>query len=299
MIRLDDVRVFLEVIATGSFSESARRLKMPKSSVTRQIDRLETTLGEALFARTGRAVVPTPAANEFLPYARRAFESGAEAEGLFRSRSPRIAGRLTVSATGPFARNFLVPHLPRFLLRHPDVQVALWLTPARIDVGPGEGQVDMAIRLRSSAGPDLANRKLGEIGFWLVAAPGYVDTAGAPRAPEDLERHVLIETGPPNKAHQLELRRGRDIATVRYRPRLQIDDPEAVCMAAQGGAGVAVVPQFIAAPAVAAGRLVRLLPEWAPPPIPVNLLYRTDTVPPPRVRAYADYLAETVPEAMG
>ncbi|NIJ08723.1 DNA-binding transcriptional LysR family regulator [Sphingomonas vulcanisoli] len=299
MIQLGDLRVFLEINATGSFSEAARRLRMPKSSVARQIDRLERTLGGALFARTSRTVALTDAGRAFLPHARRLYDDGVETENVLKNGNRGASGKLTVSATAPFARHFLVPHLPAFLDRHPDVQVALWLTPARVEVGSGEGQVDIAIRLRFSAGPDLANRKLGEIDFVVVASPAYLAAYGAPERPDDLKHHQLIELGPPNKAHQVELRRGKEIATIRYNPRLQIDDPDAVCLAAENGAGIAVVPRFVAAPAVAAGRLANILPDWGAAPIPVSLLYRTNIAPPGRIRAYAEFLLETVGRALG
>lgn len=292
MINLGDVRVFLEAAASASFSEAARRLKMPKSSVNRQIERLETTVGGALFDRTSRRIVLTQGGRDFLPVARRLYDDGIEAETILRAGAGQTAGRLTVSTTGPFARAVLMPHLPAFLERHPGVQLALWLTPARTDVGSGDAQVDVAIRMRSSASADLASRKLGEIDFQIVASPGYVATLGAPATPAALRDHRMIELGPPNKAHQVDLRRGQDVATVRYTPCLHIDDPEAVCLAAQGGIGLAVVPSFLAAPAIAEGRLVRVLADWAPASIPVTVLYRTDIAPPRRVSAFVEFLFE-------
>jgi len=294
MIQLGDVRVFLEVAAAGSFSEAARRLRMPKSSVTRQIERLETALGRRLFVRAARTVALSNDGREFIAPARRLYDNGIAAETLFRSTAEGVAGRLTVSATGPFARAFLMPHLPALLDRHPDLQVAFWLTPARIEVGPAESEVDIAIRLRSSASADLANRKLGEIGLRLVAAPTYVAQHGIPQVPADLREHRMVEVGPANKAHQIELRRSAEIATVRYAPRLHVDDPEAACIAVAGGAGVAVLPDFLADPLMHSGALVGLLPDWTASPIPVMLLYRTDITPPARVRAYVDYLFETI-----
>lgn len=294
MIQLGDVRVFLEVATSGSFSEAARRLKMPKSSVTRQIERLEGMIGGQLFRRTPRTVAITPAGHEFLPHARRLLDDAIEAQNLLRAKTIGASGLLTVSATGTIGRRFLVPQLPAFQARHPHVQLAIWLTPARIEVGSGEGQVDIAVRLRASGGPDLVTRKLGEVGFWVVAAPSYVAERGMPLDPGALCGHAMIELGPPNKAHQVELRRGKETVPVRYRPVLQIDDPEAVALAAEAGVGVAVVPGFVAAPAAAAGRLVRLLPDWAPAPSPINLLYRADIAPQTRVRAYVDFLVETI-----
>lgn len=294
MIQLSDLRVFLEVAASGSFSEAARRLKMPKSSVNRQIDRLETTVGAALFRRSARVVVLSPEGREFQPHARRLLGNGIEAENVLRSRVRKASGLLSISATASFARPFLVPYLPEFQARNPEVEIALWLTTARMEVGTGEGQVDIAIRLRSAAGPDLGTRKLGEIHFWLVASPGYLAVHGTPAVPADLKEHRIIELGPPNKAPQFELHRGTEVVTLRHRPRLRLDEPEATCIAAEAGSGVAILPGFVAAAAVASGRLVRMLPDWAPAPIPVNILYRTDVAPPIRVSAYVDYLFETV-----
>lgn len=294
MIHLADVRVFLAVVAAGSFSEAARRMKMPKSSVTRQMNRIEAMVGGQLFRRTARTVELTAEGRNFLPHAQRLFDTGVEAQNALRTKAVIASGLLTVSATAPFAQRFLVPYLPDFQARYPQVQLALWLTSGRVEVGSGEGQVDIAIRLRSSAGADLATRKLGEISFCVVAAPSYIATHGIPAEPSELCQHAMIELGPPNKAHQVELRRGREILPIRYQPSLQIDDPESVAIAALAGMGIAVLPSFIVASAVADGRLIRILPDWAPAPIPINLLYRTDITPPVRVRAFADYLAETI-----
>ncbi len=294
MIQLSDIRVFVEIVARGSFSEAARRLKIPKSTVTRQIDRLEATLGSLLFKRSTRSVALTPDGHEFLPRARRLLDQGIEAENVLRSKSNGASGLLSISATGPFARAFMVAHLPAFKARNPQIEVALWLTPARIEVGPEEGQVDIAIRLRSSAGPDLATRKLGEIEFWIVAAPAYLAECAAPTRPEDLVDHSMVELGPPNKAHQTVLIRGKEVITIRYKPWLQIDDPEAVTLATEAGAGIAILPSFLVANAVSYGRLVRVLPDWAPAAIPISVLYRTDIAPPNRVLSYVDFLFATV-----
>lgn len=297
MIQLGDLRVFLEVAACGSFSAAARRLKMPKSSVGRQIDRLEATLGAVLLSRAPRAVALTADGRDFLPRARRLFDDGKEAETALQSRHRRATGLLSIGATAPFAKAFLVPGLAAFQDRHPDVELALHLSAARSELGTGEGQVDVAIRLRSVAGPDLGNRKLGEIGFAIVAAPGYLDQRGVPLRPEDLAAHRMIELGPPNKAPEANLYCGKDLATVRYRPHLRMDEPEAAVIAAENGCGIAIVPAFAVKSAIAAGRLVRILPDWAPAPVPIHVLYRADSAPPIRVRAYVDYLFETIGES--
>lgn len=294
MLQLTDVRVFLEVVSAGSFSDAARRLKMPKSSVGRQIERLEVELGSALFRRNTRSVALTEEGRTFLPHARRLHDDGVEAGNVLRGCGQTASGLLSVSTTGPFARAFLIKHLPLFLSAHPAVQLKLWLNPGRMEIGTAPGQVDIAIRMRSEAGPDLANRKLGEVGFSIVASPAYLDAHGIPLAPADLVDHRIVEVGPQNKAHQLDLHHDGAIVTVRYAPQLHIDDPDAVCAVAQAGAGIAVLPSFIVASAIASGALVRILDDWAPAPVPIHVLYGTDLAPPLRVRAFVDFLFETI-----
>lgn len=298
MLQLTDVRVFLEVVTSGSFSDAARRLKMPKSSVGRQIERLEAEVGGALFRRSTRSVALTEEGRTFLPHARRLHDDSVEAGNVLRGCGRTASGQLSVSTTAPFARAFLIPHLPLFLARHPGVQLKLWLTPGRAEIGTAPGQVDVAIRLRSVAGPDLANRKLGEIGFSIVASPDYLATNGMPSEPADLASHRIVEVGPQNKAHQVDLHRDGALATVRYTPQLHIDDPEAVCVAAEAGAGIAVLPGFLAAPSLARGALVRVLDGWAPAPVPIHVLYATDLAPSLRVRAFVDFLFETIGRGM-
>lgn len=294
MIQLGDVRLFLEVVSAGSFSDTARRLQMPKSSVGRQIERLEAELGGALFRRNTRSVTLTEEGRTFLPHAKRLHDDGVEAGNVLRDGGRTASGLLSVSATAPFARAFLIPHLQPFLSRHPGIQLRLLLTPGRLEIGTAPGQVDIAIRLRSVVGPDLANRKLGEVGFSIVASPAYLDANGMPVTPADLAGHRIIEVGPANKANQVELHRDGAVATVRYAPQLHIDDPEAVCAAAQAGIGIAVLPSFIVAPSIASGTLVRVLDGWAPAPVPIHVLYCTDLAPSMRVRAFVDFLFETI-----
>lgn len=294
MIQLSDVRIFLEIVRTTSFTAAGEALRLPKSSVARQVARLEATVGCLLFKRTSRTVTLTDEGRTFLPHARRLLDDGIEAQNVLRSKGKGASGHLSVTATGLIGRAFLVPDLPAFLDNNPGVRVSLWLTPGRVALGSAPGEADIAIRLRSIAGPDIGTRKLGDIPFCVVAAPAYLAARGIPRTPGDLTGHAVVELGPPNKTHVAQFCRGNEIATVGYTPSLQIDDPEAVHIATLAGAGVGMLPAFLVAASLANGSLVRVLPDWAPPPVPINLLYRTDVAPPVRVRAYIDFLSETI-----
>lgn len=293
MIQLSDVRVFLEILSTGSFTAAAKALQMPKSSVARQIARLEAEVGCRLLRRTSRSVALTDEGRSFVPHARRLLDDGIEAENVLRTKGKGASGLLTVSATALVGRAFLAPHLPAFLARNPNVQVALWLSAARLGIGSSLGEVDIAIRLRAEGAAQMGSRKLGQFDFCLVAAPAYLKKRRAPRMPADLQDHHILELSPPGKINRMELLKGGKSFALRYSPALQIDDPEAVRMATLAGGGISVLPTFLVADDIGRGALVHVLEGWAPASIPVSVLYRTDVGPSLRVRAFLDFLFET------
>lgn len=294
MIQLSDIRVFLEIVDSGSFSAAARVLRMPKSSVARQMARLEAEIGVALLNRSTRVVALTPEGRDFVPRARRLFDDAVEAQSAIRCEGKGASGLLSVATTGLIGRRFIAPLLPDFLARHPALRINLWLGAERREIGPEEGQVDVALRLRSVGAPDLGNRKLGEIGFSIVAAPTYLARRGVPATPEALADHDIIELGPAQKHNRALLARGAESVSIVYTPRLQIDEPEGVHLAVLGAAGVAILPTFLVSADLRAGRLVELLRDWRQAPVPLHVLYRTHVSPPPRVRAFIDHLFATI-----
>lgn len=295
MLLLNDVRVFIEIAAAGSLTAAARKLGLPKSSVTRQLDRLESTLTVRLFSRTTRSLALTDEGATFLPHARRLLDDSIEAENVLRRQAAGPSGLVTVSASTTFGRHFLAPHLPEFRRRYPKVRVALRLSAVKFSVGGG--QVDVAIRLGPEIESNVARRKLGEIAFCLVAAPTYFRKRPALKEPLDLARVDLIELKPPSVDHRLELYRNGTMQSVRYVPVFEMDDPEAVLATVIAGGGVAALPHFLVAPALAESRLVQVLADWAPPPTPVSVLYDARIAPSLRVGAYVEFVVETLGKA--
>ena len=294
MILLTDVRVFLEIAGSGSFTGAAAALRLPKSSVARQMLRLEDELGCQLIERTTRKVALTDAGRTFLPHARRLLDDSIEAVGVLRGAGESASGLLSVSAPGTFGRMFVAPLLPEFRKRYPNVRVALRLAAAKVAVGVEPGSVDVAIRLGPVLEPDLGTRRLGELRFWLVASPGYLKGRRWPAAPLDLADHDLIELPTPARDNRLELHRLGEVQTVRCVPSIGIDDPEAVRGVALADGGIATLPDFLVRADVAEGRLVRVLDEWAPPPATIQVVFGTRIAPPLRVRAFVDFLRDTL-----
>ncbi len=294
MIQLSDVQVFLEIVSAGTFTAAARALKMPKSSVARQIGRLEQEVGCVLLDRSTRVVILTEDGQNFLPHARRLLDDGIEAQNVLRTKGKGASGLLTIATTGLVGRNFIVPHLPAFRERHPNIRVALWLGQDRHQIGSGPGEADIAIRLRTIASPEIGNQKLGEIDFCIVASPEYLEGRGVPKTPEDLATHAIIELGPAGKHNRLLLNSKDRTAMIAFAPPIHIDDPEAVRIAAIAGGGIAVLPTFLVYEDVRMGVLRTVLDGWRQASVPLHVLYRTHVAPPIRVRTYVDYLLETV-----
>lgn len=292
MIQLTDVRVFLEVVNAGSFTTAARTLKLPKSSVARQMARLEEELGASLIARTTRTLELTDEGQTFLPHARRLLDDSIEASNVIRSHAEGASGLLTVTASGTFGRMFLAPHLATFRKRHPNIRIDLKLTAKKMEIGVG--QADIAIRLGPIVDPNLGVQSFGRIDFCLVATPAYLKGRASITKPLDLGKHELIELRPPASDNQLELHKDGKIECVRCVPGIIIDDPDTAKVVCLAGGGIATVPTFLVAHEIHDGTLVRVLPEWSLTSAPISVVYAKQVAPPLRVRAYLEFLFATI-----
>ena len=294
MIILADVHVFLEIAQTGHFAGAARKLGAAKSSVTRQLGRLEAELGRKLFERTTRTLALTDEGRVFLPYARRLVDDSREAASVVQARKGRGSGLLKVSSPGAFGRWFVGPQIARFRRRHPEVRVSLELTSRKATLGPDGA--DIALRLGPLVDPGLGVRRLGAVDYALVAAPGLFRDGRAPERPEAIRDHPFLALRPPVGERRIELRRGRESVSVGLLPVAECNDPEVVRAICLDKGGLAALPRFLVAPDLAAGRLETVLPGWAPPPAEILVVYSAQTAPPLRVQAFMDFLFETLGE---
>jgi DNA-binding transcriptional LysR family regulator len=288
MLQLSDVRVFLAAADSASFTEAALKLRIPKSSVARQLQRLEHELGAQLFTRSTRAVALTDDGRAFLPHAHRLI--GDSIEAAHSLRRDAASGLLTITAPVTFARHFLAPHLGAFRKRFPDVRLALDLSPRKLDVGLGEA--DIAIRLGPAMGHGLGLRPLGQIVFVLVATQDYLRANPAILNPFDLAAHAVIELRPPLADHSLELASNGSTQRVRVVPSIEANDPETVKTLCLSHLGIAALPRFLVSDDLRSGALIQLLPQWRIPAANVNAIYDRRHALPVRVRVCLDFLAE-------
>lgn len=297
MLDLNALRVFERVADLRSFAAAARSLGMPKSSVSRAVARLEAELATRLLQRSTREVTPTQAGEAVRERCRDILGSVAEARDYLASMGAAPRGKLKVTSGVGFGINILSDVLATFVDRYPDVDVTLDLTSRHEDLIAES--VDVAVRLGPMEDSGLVTTRLGTMRRYLCAAPAYLERRPVPRSIDDLNEMDAIEMpAPDGRNRSWTFTRGE--RTVKVDPRIRICVNEALTIhrLVVRGAGAGIISGYLCAPDIAAGRLVQLLPDWAPPPVDVSLVFPSRSEVAPSVRAFADLMkAASVPGA--
>jgi len=294
----NDLMLFARVAEAGSFSRAAERVRLPKSTVSRRIAALEKRFGERLLQRSTRKLAITDFGLGVLDHARALAAEVGGAQALAQHRQAKPSGRLRVSMPGDFAAIALPQMLSDFVREHPAILLELDLSPRRVDL-IGEN-FDLAVRM--GALPDdsqLAARKLAVMTVGLYASPAYLAEQGTPRGPDDLlALHGLLLLSRGGEAKGWELARGEGEARERWRglPARQTiaNSPDALIRMAEAGHGVVLSPDFYVRGALAAGRLVRVLPDWHLPGGDCWAVFPGRRLMPARTRAFLDALIGTL-----
>jgi DNA-binding transcriptional LysR family regulator len=288
MLDLEDIQAFVEVAEAGGFSNAGRRLALSKSLISRRVSRLETRLGAQLLSRTTRGVALTEAGMEFKEYADRALSELESACDAVARRGEEIVGSLRVAAPMSFGMTYLAPVLAELAARHPKLRMDVSYSDRFVDL-IGEW-FDVAVRLGNLPDSSLVARRIAPINAVIVASPAYLRRHGAPRTPGELSSHeALLQNG----AELWRFRDGRRVVTIRGEGRFKADNGQALVAAAIAGLGVALLPTFLAGPAIESGELAPVLLDY---PIPEAGLYVVRPPPashmPCKVQALTDLLLE-------
>lgn len=256
------LELFARIVAAGSFAQAARELNLTRAAVSRRVATLEAQLGVPLFARTTRALGLTEAGRRLAARARAVAEAAEAARRGFRrgtSADAGLAGTLRITTFPAFGEAVLAPLLARFQARHPALRLELRLTNRPVDLLRDD--VDIAFRLTDKPPPDWVATPMLTMTARAYAAP----RRGLPLAhPRDLAREPCLLFGPPTEQATMswQLEADATLAVVTLEPVLVADDLALLIAAARHGRGVVFLPDFMAAPLVAAGGLVDALPGW-------------------------------------
>lgn len=305
--------IFAKVVDLNGFTAAARALKVPKAGISRAIAELESELGLTLMTRTTRRLTLTPAGEQLLSQCRLILETTEQARQRATTLATQHQGALRVFADATYGRVLLAPLVPRFLERFPQIPLEVELGEVGAAVaGAASGAVAYDLVLRAdplvppAAGGGEAGegraivRVLGAPPAILCATPAYLQKAGVPASPEDLDRHELLtpesSTGP---LFVLRLSQGTRRAERTLRPKLAVNDPALLHAATAAGLGVGLLPEFLCRAGLAAQKLRRVLPEWdLPSQAPLRAEYPADLAEDIRVRAFVDFLAANVVPAL-
>jgi DNA-binding transcriptional LysR family regulator len=289
--RLGAIQVFAQVVEAGSFAKAADRLGLSTSAASRHVAELESHLQTRLLNRTTRRVSLTESGRAFYERAVQLLADLAEAEEEAASAAvvPRGTVRLTTSVN--FGVRHVAPAIADFIAEHREVRFDVSLSDRVVDLV--EEGFDLAIRVGPPGAENLVARKLGETRLVPCASPDYLARHGAPRAPEDLARHncFTYEYVTPRSVWRFRDRSGAE-RSVRVSGSLHSNNGDLLAEAAARGAGIVFEPAFIVGPDVRAGRLVPLLQDYEPLPLPIYAVYPSRKHLSAKVRRFVEFLVQ-------
>lgn len=291
--RSGELEVFVRVIETGGFSAAARSLEMTPSAVSKLVARLEQRLGTRLLQRSTRQLQLTPEGCAFYERGLRVLADLEEAERCASAHAePR--GRLRVNANVPFGQHFLLPLLPAFLQRHPQVGVDLTLTDEVIDLL--EQRTDVAVRAGPLKSSSLVARRLGTTRMMIVASPAYAARHGLPQDVQALLAHNRLDIGHVRAQQGWPLLQEGQTQRVLPSGNARASNGDALRQLVLGGLGLARLAAFQVQADIAAGRLLPVLEDANPGDLEeVHAVFLGQGgYLPLRVRALLDFLVETV-----
>ena len=298
MDRFDAMQAFARVVETGSFTKAAATLHMNRASVTQLIQQLEARLRVRLLNRTTRKVNVTADGAAYYERVIRLLADMEDAETSLSSASMTPRGRLRVDVPSPLARMLLIPALPEFYARYPEIQLTMGASDRVIDI-IGEN-VDCVVRGGEIVDQSLVARHVGDLVLGIYAAPGYLQRLGTPTHPSELadSRHSTVgflwsRTG---KALPNVLWRGEERVEAQGRPLLTVDDGNAYLAAGLAGLGVLWLPQYMAKPHLASGELVPLFEDWEMAPMPMYLAFPPNRHVSAKLRVFIDWIMALMAE---
>jgi DNA-binding transcriptional LysR family regulator len=290
---LTAVRSLVLAVETGSLTDAGRRLGLTPSAVSKQLSRLEEALGARLLERTTRRVRPTAAGLALVQRTRPLFEAFDEAGAAVRDLQNEIRGRVRLSASRAFGRVSVMPIVARLVAEHPHLELDVVLDARRLDFI--EDDIDLAVREGPLADSSLTARKLGDVGVQLYASPAYLRRRRPPRSLEALRQHDLLAVPPAGPATDVADLRGRDGRRLGLVPRVRVNDLLALADLAERGAGIAILPDYVAAAGVARRALVRVLPRTTLLRVPLHVVYPSRRHLPRRTQVVIEALRGALP----
>jgi LysR family transcriptional regulator, regulator for bpeEF and oprC len=299
MNKLQAMQVFVRIVETGGLTRAADSLQMPKATATTLIQQLEAFLGVKLLNRTTRRVSVTTDGSAYYPRCVAILALVRETEESLGRRHSSPQGRLRVEVPTLMARLVIVPALPDFFARYPDIELELGCSERRADL-IGEG-IDCAVWSGDLEDSTLIARRVGQLYFGTCASPSYLAAHGVPHHPDGLTSHRCINHFSPRTGRIFDWVFAKDGVRIQasLRGHIALDDENSYVAAAEAGLGIAQIPAFVLKEALERGSLDLLLGDWFPEPAPLNVVYPENRHLSTKTRVFVDWVAELFSEHAG
>ncbi|MBL8482289.1 MAG: LysR family transcriptional regulator [Rhodocyclaceae bacterium] len=296
MDKLRAMATFVRIVESGSFSAAAAALGESLSSVVRSLAALEAALGVRLLNRTTRRIALTDEGRDYFARCQRVLAEVEDAEAMLSARRQTPSGRLALTAPVRFGNLHVVPMLTAFLLDHAEMRAELLLVDRVVDML--EEGLDLAFRIGHLPDSSLVAVKLGETRRVVCAGAAYLTAHGRPREPQDLAAHRCLRFTGLGSGTDWEFAANGKTFTVGVSGSYTTNHVDAALAACSAGLGCGRFLGYQVADALASGQVVRLLQEFEPPPLPIQLLYPHTRLLSPRVRAFVDWVVPRLRERL-
>ncbi|WP_319545746.1 LysR family transcriptional regulator [Ruegeria conchae] len=292
MDQLVAMSAFVRVAQTKSFQEAARLEGMAQGTISKRVAALEKHLGTQLLRRNQRGITLTDLGETYFESCLQILEDVDAADSRIRTDAGTPAGTVRLSMSPVLSRLVIAPLLVAFCREYPEIRVASFLTEDHIDI-IGEG-IDVAVRARHMEDSALVASRLSSNPLILAAAPSYLEQAGRLDQPEDLANHECLVFSRMRATQTWRLTKGRKERDVVVAGGFAADQGDTLVEYARNGAGIVMMPEWVMAKELASGQLERVLPEWEPPNIPLNIVFSTSAAVPLRMRLLIDFIRREV-----
>ena len=294
MDRLMALRAFARVVELGGFTKASDSLQMPKTTVSDLVQSLEKHLGVRLLQRTTRRVTVTSDGAAFYERCAQILADLEEAEASVMQSRVAPKGRLRIDMPGGLARHFIIPKLPPFLARYPDLRLELGMGLRPVDML--EEGIDCVVRIGVQKDSSLVARRVGTMSSICCASPAYLKQHGTPRRPEDLSAHrcVTYLSNRTGRTMDWEFARRGQKVQLTVEGVLAVNDHDAYIAAALMSFGVVKVANYVARPYLESGQLKQVLADWTAEQSPISVMYPQSRHLSAKVRVFVDWVSDLI-----
>jgi LysR family transcriptional regulator for bpeEF and oprC len=294
MDRLMSLRAFARVVELGGFTKAGDSLQLSKTTVSDLVQGLEKHLGVRLLQRTTRRVTVTPDGAAFYERCARILADLDEAEASVMQARVALKGRLRVDMPGALARLFIIPQLPSFLGRYPDLRLELGMGLRPVDLL--EEGVDCVVRFGMQPDSSLVARRVGTMTSVCCASASYLREHGTPRSPEELSTHRCVNYVSNRTGRILDWEFARDGQKVHLTLDgiLAVNDHDAYIAAGLMSFGIVKVANYVARPYLESGQLTQVLTDWTAEQFPISVMYPQSRHLSAKVRIFVDWVSELI-----